>query len=53
MSWLALLAAVGLAFGCGVAVGRHQAAARPPRLAFYGRMQTGADLRRRLFGGPS
>jgi len=53
MTWLALLAAVGLAFSCGVAVGRHQAAARPPRLAFYGRMQTGADLRRRLFGGPS
>jgi len=52
MDWLALLAALGLAFALGVAVGRHQAATRPPRLTFYGRHQlTGSEARQRLFGG--
>lgn len=50
MPWLALLAfALGLA--CGLAVGRHQAATRPPRLRFYPHAQTGLALRRKLFGG--
>ena len=45
-----LAAVLVLAFGLGVALGRHLAA--PPRISYYGRgQQTGADLRRRLFGG--
>jgi len=51
MPWLALTAALGLAFVLGVAVGRHQVAHAPPRLAFYRHRQTGVELRRRLFGG--
>ena len=54
MAWLTLelAALVTLAFALGVAVGRHTAGGRAPRLTYYGRgQQTGADLRRRLFGG--
>jgi len=52
MTWvvLELAALVGLAFALGVAVGRHTAASRAPRIAFYRHQQTGAELRRRLFG---
>jgi len=55
MPWLALTAALGLAFALGVAlgvaVGRRHAVHAPPRLAFYRHRQTGVELRRRLFGG--
>jgi len=53
MTWvlLEMAALVVLAFALGVAVGRHLAP-KAPRLTYYGRgQQTGADLRRRLFGG--
>jgi len=41
-----------LGFAIGVAVGRHRAPARPPRLTYYGRRQlTGSEARQRLFGG--
>ena len=50
----AAFAAVWLGFACGFAVGWHRAAARPPRLTFYGRRQlTGSEARQRLFGGQS
>jgi len=42
-----------LGFAIGVAIGRHQAATRPPRLRYYGhRLLTGSEARQRLFGGP-
>jgi len=52
MDWIDLAIHV-LVFVAGVCVGRAWAARiRPPRITYYGRgQQTGADLRRRLFGG--